>query len=48
VDRDPRLWRGLLVAIAVLATAVGMAACGPSQHHHHPKTHSSSPCCESY
>lgn len=33
---------GLLVAMAVIATAVGMAACGPSPHNPHPGTRSSS------
>jgi hypothetical protein len=31
----PKIWRGLVVAIAVLATAFGAAACSSHHHHHH-------------
>jgi len=34
----PKIRRGLLVVIAVVATALGAAACGPGSHphkHHH-------------
>jgi len=42
-SRMPKIRRGLLVAITVLATALGTAACGPS--HHHPKKNT---CCSGY
>jgi hypothetical protein len=31
----PKIRRGLLVAITVLATALGAAACSSHHHHHH-------------
>jgi len=35
----PRIRRGLIVAITVLATAFGAAACGSHHHHHHKTFH---------
>lgn len=34
----PKYLRGLVVAVAVVATALGAAACGPSSHPHPKKT----------
>jgi len=35
----PKIRRGLLVAITVLATAFGAAACSSHHHHHHHTFH---------
>ncbi|HUZ56992.1 MAG TPA: hypothetical protein VMU94_31295 [Streptosporangiaceae bacterium] len=36
----PRYLRGLLVAVAVIGTALGAAACGPGSHPQHKHTQS--------